>query len=189
MIESLGMVGKRTFTLFAATRNRRNSGLLFDSSNEKSSMIGTMLTFQITGNGLLNRPIKSKKTWISPVYMSPIYMFHPDLRLPASVVLLSKGMDESVDGYSAFDGMTEAGRTLADLLTKNGLDHLCIGGLATDYCVRATVLDALGRGLTVTVLLDGIAGVNLQPDDADPAIDEMRQVGARVLRVDELKVQ
>jgi nicotinamidase/pyrazinamidase len=116
-------------------------------------------------------------------------MFHPDLRLPASVVLLSKGIVKSVDGYSAFDGMTEAGRTLTDLLTENGIDHLCIGGLATDYCVRATVLDALGRGLTVTVLLDGIAGVNLQPDDADPAIDEMRQVGASVLRVDELKVQ
>ncbi|WP_319588468.1 nicotinamidase [uncultured Desulfobulbus sp.] len=113
---------------------------------------------------------------------------HQDLRLPASVVLLSKGMDESVDGYSAFDGITEEDRTLADLLTENGIDHLYIGGLATDYCVRATVLDARKRGLTVTVLNDAVAGVDLQPGDSKRALAEMRAAGARMLRVAEINL-
>ena len=113
---------------------------------------------------------------------------HPNLRLPASAVLLSKGMDESVDGYSAFDGMTEAGRTLADLLTENAITHLCVGGLATDYCVRATVLDARKRGLTVTVLSDAVAGVDLQPGDSERALAEMRAAGARMLRVAEINL-
>ena len=113
---------------------------------------------------------------------------HPDLRLPEQTVLVSKGMDTSTDGYSAFDGISAADRPLAELLAENGITHLCIGGLATDYCVRATVLDALQRGLAVTLLLDGIAGVNLQPGDAERAIEEMRAAGARLLRVDELEI-
>lgn len=113
---------------------------------------------------------------------------HPDLRLPEQTVLVSKGMDTSADGYSAFDGISAADRPLAELLAENGITHLCVGGLATDYCVRATVLDALQRGLAVTLLLDGIAGVNLQPGYAERAIEEMRAAGARLVRVDELEI-
>lgn len=112
--------------------------------------------------------------------------FHPALHLPAETLLLYKGIDEQRDGYSAFDGLTEAGTTLAQLVAEKGIDHLCIGGLATDYCVRTTVLDALAHGLTVTVLTDAIAGVDLQPGDSERALAEMRSAGARMLGVAEL---
>lgn len=112
--------------------------------------------------------------------------FHPDLQLPAETLLLYKGIDEQRDGYSAFDGVTEAGTIFAALIREHGISHLCIGGLATDYCVRTTVLDALAHGLTVTVLTDAIAGVDLQPGDSERALAAMRTAGARMLGVDEL---
>lgn len=114
--------------------------------------------------------------------------FHPDLRLPAGTILLFKGIDEYLDGYSAFDGVDETGTTFSALLTVHGIGHLCIGGLATDYCVRTTVLDARKRGLTVTVLSDAVAGVDLQPGDSERALAEMRAAGARMLRVAEIRL-
>ena len=114
--------------------------------------------------------------------------FHPDLRLPAGTILLYKGTDEHRDGYSAFDGVSETGQEFTQLLAEHGIDHLYIGGLATDYCVRTTVLDARERGLAVTVLVDAIAGVDLQPGDSDRALAEMRAAGARMLKVVEIEM-
>lgn len=114
--------------------------------------------------------------------------FHPDLRLPENVIILSKGIDRYADGYSAFEGISWAGLPFAELLRNKGVRHLCVGGLATDYCVRATVLDAIKRGLEVTVLVDGVAGVDIIPGDSQRALEEMQQAGARILRVDELQV-
>jgi nicotinamidase/pyrazinamidase len=114
--------------------------------------------------------------------------FHPDLHLPAHTILLFKGIDERLDGYSAFDGVEESGTPLAQLIEEHGVHHLYIGGLATDYCVRSTVLDARKRGLTVTVLIDGVAGVDLQPGDSERALEEMRRAGARMLLVDEIEL-
>jgi len=111
--------------------------------------------------------------------------FHPDLQLPAGTLLLSKGIDERLDGYSAFDGITAAGATLAEVLAAQGVDHLVIGGLATDYCVRATALDARERGLAVTVLIDAVAGVDLQPGDSDRALAAMHRAGTRLRTTDE----
>jgi nicotinamidase/pyrazinamidase len=115
--------------------------------------------------------------------------FHPDLRLPESAIVLSKGTDPRLDGYSAFEGVAHSGASLADLLAIFDVEHLCIGGLATDYCVRTTALDALKRGIAVTVLTDGVAGVDVHPGDSQRALEEMQQAGARMLRVDELLLQ
>lgn len=112
--------------------------------------------------------------------------FHPDLQLPKNTILLSKGTDPRADGYSAFDGVSCSGLPFADLLATFNVDHLCVGGLATDYCVRATVLDALNRGIAVTLLTDAVAGVNIHPGDAQQALEEMQQAGAGMLRVDDL---
>jgi nicotinamidase/pyrazinamidase len=112
--------------------------------------------------------------------------FHPNLRLPDHTIFLFKGVDEQLDGYSAFDGVAEAGTPLARLLQEYGINHLYIGGLATDYCVRSTVLEARQHGLEVTVLIDGVAGVDLQSGDSERAIEEMRRAGARMLRVADL---
>ncbi|MEE4134453.1 MAG: bifunctional nicotinamidase/pyrazinamidase [Desulforhopalus sp.] len=112
--------------------------------------------------------------------------FHPGLRLPESVVVVSKGSDPQADGYSAFEAVSEGGKTLAELLAAAGVEDLLVGGLATDYCVRATVLDALRLGFSVALLEDGVAGVEIKPGDSQRAVEEMRQGGTAVLRVDDL---
>ena len=107
--------------------------------------------------------------------------FHKDLQLPASAIVISKGQDPDSPGYSALEGYTCQGRTLLSDLRERQIDHLDVGGLATDYCVKHSVLDALGFGFDVTVLADAIAGVDVQPDDSTRAIDDMRRAGAEIL--------
>ncbi|MGE5246136.1 MAG: nicotinamidase [Betaproteobacteria bacterium] len=104
--------------------------------------------------------------------------FHPDLHLPASAILISKGDDPTRPGYSAFDGRTESGKPLLEDLRKRGIGHLYIGGLTTDYCVRTSVLDARRAGLDATVLTDGIAGIDVHPGDVSRAMAAMRDAGA-----------
>jgi nicotinamidase/pyrazinamidase len=104
--------------------------------------------------------------------------FHPDLRLPASTIVVTKGEKADLPGYSAFEGHTPEGKMLLDDLRIRGIDHLLVGGLATDYCVKHSVLDALSAGLKITLLQNAIAGVNLRPQDSARAIVEMQNAGA-----------
>ena len=106
--------------------------------------------------------------------------FHPNLQLPASAVVVTKGENPDRPGYSAFEGRTREGKTLLQDLRDRDIDQLYIGGLATDYCVRASVLDALSADLKVTVLEDAVAGVDVRPGDSVRAIAEMRGAGAKV---------
>lgn len=109
---------------------------------------------------------------------SPGAQFHSDLRLPAETVIVTKGEHDEAPGYSAFEGVTGEGLPLIEHLRARGVTHLYVGGLATDYCVRASVLDALGSGMKVTVLQDAIAGVDVQRGDSERALEEMRAQGA-----------
>jgi nicotinamidase/pyrazinamidase len=113
--------------------------------------------------------------------------FHPDLRLPPGTEVVSTGQDPNDDGYSAFPSTLEDGRPLAQALREAGVRRLYIGGLATDYCVKATVLDAIAAGFEVTLLLDASRGVNLQPHDAEAAIEEMVGVGARAATLEGMR--
>lgn len=106
--------------------------------------------------------------------------FHPDLQLPASTIIVTKGENPQRPGYSAFEGLTQEGKTFLQELCDRHIDHLYVGGLATDYCVRASVLDALRLGLKVTVLEDAIAGVDVHTGDSARAIKEMCDAGADV---------
>jgi nicotinamidase/pyrazinamidase len=106
--------------------------------------------------------------------------FHADLRLPDSTIVISKGQDPDKPGYSALEGSTADGQSLLADLRARHVDHLYVGGLATDYCVKQSVLDALTAGLKVTVLRDAIAGIDAQPGDVDRAIAEMREAGAEM---------
>jgi nicotinamidase/pyrazinamidase len=106
--------------------------------------------------------------------------FHPQLRLPTSTIVVSKGDDPQRPGYSAFEGRTVDGTSLLDDLRGRGIERLYVGGLATDYCVRASVLDARRAGFEVTVLRDALAGIDVHPGDSDRAITEMREAGAIV---------
>jgi nicotinamidase/pyrazinamidase len=111
--------------------------------------------------------------------------FHPDLRLPASASIVTKGETPDAEGYSAFDGHLESGLDLlADLRTRN-VRRLLIGGLATDYCVRASVLDACAAGFEVTVIDDGIAAVELESDHGAQATADMKAAGAIFARAED----
>lgn len=112
--------------------------------------------------------------------------FHPDLRLSEGTMILSKGIDPALDGYSAFEAISADGRQLAELLAEMGVQRLYIGGLATDYCVLATTLEARQRGLAVTVLTDAVAGVELLPGDTVAALARMTAAGAQLANVADL---
>ena len=99
--------------------------------------------------------------------------FHPDLLDDPRIKIISKGMNESADGYSGFDGTN-----LAQLLREQDIKEVWVGGLATDYCVKHTVLDALREGFRVKALADAMRPVNINPNDGAQAIEEMRNAGA-----------
>ncbi len=107
--------------------------------------------------------------------------FAPELELDASVELVSKGTLAHAEAYSGFGG-TDLQRRLRERHVR----RVFVGGLATDYCVLQTVLDARRCGLDVVVLEDAIAAVNVRADDSQRAIDLMRQQGAAFARSSEL---
>lgn len=106
--------------------------------------------------------------------------FHPELVVDGPVV--RKGSNGE-DGYSGFtmrdpaSGDTIA-TALAEMLGAAGVTQIVIAGLATDYCVKSTVLDARAKGYPTTVIQNGIRAVDLQPGDGDRAIEEMLATGA-----------
>jgi nicotinamidase/pyrazinamidase len=107
--------------------------------------------------------------------------FHPALETERIERVFSKGTEPGVEAYSAFDGTGMAG-----WLRERGVDRLYVAGLATDYCVRASVLDALREGFRVVVLEDAIGAVDVTPGDGERALAEMRSAGADVGRSEDL---
>ena len=109
--------------------------------------------------------------------------FHPNLLDDKHIRVISKGLGDQ-DSYSAFDGTD-----LALQLQRLGIEEVWVGGLATDYCVKNTVLDALKNGFRVKALQDAMRPVELQPGDGDRAIEEMRQSGAEIVESQERQEQ
>ena len=107
--------------------------------------------------------------------------FHPALATERVAHVISKATRPEEEAYSGFPG-TE----LADLLRRRGIRRVFVGGLATDYCVKATALDAVKNGFEVTVLEDAIRGVEVQPGDCARALEEMKRAGIRLLRTEDL---
>ncbi|HKY45670.1 MAG TPA: nicotinamidase [Pyrinomonadaceae bacterium] len=101
--------------------------------------------------------------------------FHPALRDDPRITVISKGLGDK-DCYSAFDETD-----LASQLHQQGVKEVVVGGLATDYCVKNTVLDALKKGFKVKALEGAMRAVELQPGDSDRAIEEMRAAGAEIM--------
>ncbi|MBD3367440.1 MAG: isochorismatase family protein [Candidatus Eisenbacteria bacterium] len=102
--------------------------------------------------------------------------FHPDLRLPENAVVVSKGDDPDEEAYSAFQGTG-----LARKLREQGIETLWVGGLALDYCVKETVLDALREGFDVRLIRSATRAVNAEPGDGEKALREMRKAGASIV--------
>jgi nicotinamidase/pyrazinamidase len=113
---------------------------------------------------------------------------HPDLAIPADAPRVHKG-SSGEDGYSGFtmrdplDGSTRP-TALDGLLRSANVQRVVIAGLATDYCVRSTALDAVRLGYATTVLTDAIAAVDLEPGDGQRALDELAAAGVTLASAD-----
>jgi nicotinamidase/pyrazinamidase len=90
-------------------------------------------------------------------------------------LVVDKGQDPATEGYSGFEGTG-----LAELLRERGVDDLTVTGLATDYCVKNTALDALREGFSVTVDSTATRGVDVEPGDSERALEALREAGASV---------
>ena len=98
-----------------------------------------------------------------------------DLDRDAIDAVIDKGQDRETEGYSGFEGTN-----LEQLLRERGVERVHIGGLALDYCVKNTALDALRKGFPVTVHLAATRAVNVEEGDRDRAVEEMRAAGAEI---------
>jgi len=106
-------------------------------------------------------------------------------RAPNGVEVFQKGTDPTIDSYSAFfDNGHRKDTGLGEWLKEMGVSSVVIVGVATDYCVKFTALDAVELGFDVTLLEDGCRGVNLEPGDAERAKDELRAAGVTVTTSD-----
>lgn len=107
--------------------------------------------------------------------------FHPALDRARIDMTVRKGTERDVEAYSAFSGTG-----LEDWLREQGVERLIVGGLATDYCVLNTVLDARRLGFQVVVVEDAVAAVDVQPGDGSRALAKMREAGAQVVASESL---
>src|SRR5438874_9833633 len=113
--------------------------------------------------------------------------FAPGLETERFARIFQKGIDPKIDSYSTFfDNAHRRATGLADYLRQRGVTDIYICGLALDYCVKYSVLDARQLGFNADVVVDACRGINLAPGDVDLAIKEMQASGARIMRSDEL---
>ncbi|MFU2317472.1 bifunctional nicotinamidase/pyrazinamidase [Rahnella sp. PCH160] len=115
------------------------------------------------------------------VQREPGAEFHPSLNTRLIDFVVQKGTDAEIDSYSAFfDNGHRVATVLNDWLKAAQISHLYVMGLATDCCVKFTVLDALSQGYQVTLLTDGCRGVNIEAHDSAVAIETLREAGAQI---------
>ena len=101
--------------------------------------------------------------------------------------IVRKATDPTIDSYSAFfDNGHRRATGLHEYLQSRGVNEIFIAGLATDYCVKFTILDGRELGYRATVIEDGCRGINVNPRDSQDAIEEMRKVGARIVQSHEV---
>ena len=108
--------------------------------------------------------------------------FVKDLDTTNFATVIKKGTDKEIDSYSGFfDNGHRKATGLHEYLQEKGVKELFIMGLAQDYCVKFTVLDALELGYQVNLIVDGIRPVNLNEEDGQKALDEMESKGAKIV--------
>jgi len=110
-------------------------------------------------------------------------LFAPSLETRRIARVFPKGTDPQIDSYSGlFDNGQRQSTGLGEWLRERGVAEIWITGLATDYCVKFTALDALRVGFRVTLVEDACRGVNLAPDDVAGALTAMREAGVQIVR-------
>ncbi|MEL6348711.1 MAG: bifunctional nicotinamidase/pyrazinamidase [Myxococcota bacterium] len=118
---------------------------------------------------------------------TPGAAFVDDLNTNRFAAVVRKGMDPAVDSYSGFADNGQRIQTgMAGLLNTRGVEHVYICGVATDYCVRFTALDAKRSGLRTTLIQDAARGVGLNPGDVDAAVQALKDAGVAVINAEEL---
>jgi nicotinamidase/pyrazinamidase len=116
------------------------------------------------------------------VQHSPGAEFHGSLMVPLDALVISKGADADVEAYSAFEGDPDLGARLREW----GTDRVYVAGLATDYCVKHTVLDARKAGFEVVLVQDACRGVDVPEGSATKAIEAMRAAGVTTIVAEDL---
>jgi len=112
--------------------------------------------------------------------------FHSALKLPVQTLFFYKGMDPLRESYSAFQAEDGKGVSFLRTLNSYGIKELFIAGLATDYCVKFSALDAIKRKFKVTILIDAIKGVDLRRGDSEKALQQIFKKGAKSMDFDKL---
>jgi nicotinamidase/pyrazinamidase len=167
------------FTLVVATQDWHPPDHVSFAANHPGKKIGDL----ITADGL-------------PQILWPVHCVQHSRGAELSAALNSqrinhtirKGADARIDSYSGFyDNGHRRSTGLADLLRSRDVRNVYITGLASDYCVKFTALDAIAEGFTVHLIQDACRGVNLHPGDVDRAIQEIRNAGGRIIRSDDLE--
>jgi nicotinamidase/pyrazinamidase len=114
--------------------------------------------------------------------------FAPGLQMNRVEAIFRKGTDPSIDSYSGFfDNGHRKSTGLGDYLTGRGATDVYVLGLATDYCVKFTALDARKLGFRTFLVQDGSRGVELRPGDVERAVEEMRTAGIEVVQSTRLR--
>src|SRR5262249_28155257 len=113
--------------------------------------------------------------------------FAPGLDTSRFACIFHKGVDPTIDSYSAFfDNAHRRSTGLGEFLRERGVEEVYLLGLATDYCVKFSALDALGLGMRTYIVEDGCRGVDLAPGDSERALAEIERAGARLIASAEL---
>ena len=160
------------FDLVVATQDWHPRGHGSFAANHPGKKIGEVIDL----NGL------PQILWpVHCVENTPGAEFHPGLDRRRIARVFHKGADPGIDSYSAFfDNGHRKATGLGEYLKERGIDEVYFCGLATDYCVKFSALDAVDLGFKTCVIEDACRGVNLQPGDVERAIAEMRAKGVEV---------
>jgi nicotinamidase/pyrazinamidase len=160
------------FDLVVATQDWHPRGHGSFAANHPGKKIGEVIDL----NGL------PQILWpVHCVENTPGADFHPGLDRRRIARVFHKGADPGIDSYSAFfDNGHRKATGLGEYLEERGVDEVYLCGLAIDYCVKFTALDAVALGFKTCVIEDACRGVNLQPGDVERAVGEMRAKGVEV---------
>lgn len=116
--------------------------------------------------------------------------FHPDLRKSSWKAIFRKGSDKTIDSYSGFFDNGRRGDTgMGAFLEAEGVNSVFVCGLATDYCVKYTALDAISLGFETVLVKDACRAVNLKQSDESSAIAEMKASGVGIQTAEEILQQ
>lgn len=168
----------RYFNLVVATRDWHPANHLSFASQHTGHKIGDVIDLNGTPQVLWPDHCIQNTTGAE---------FHPQLHTSLIAYTVFKGQDRAIDSYSGFydnDHLSSTG--LGEYLKAAQVSEVFLCGLATDYCVKYSALDAQQLGFQTTLIEDACRGVNLNPDDSQNAITEMRSAGIRIVHSNDL---